>query len=77
MNHIDITSEPVSTIKVTGTSWNPGAGREQQLAEQAERQQAYKKAQLDAGKDLEARLLLMEGAIGHLQEELKKLKENN
>ena len=76
MKHIDIKSEPVSTVKVTGTSWNPNAGREQFLAKQAERQQAFKEAQLAAGKDLETRLLMMEGAIAHLQDELKALKEN-
>lgn len=77
MTNIPINAEPVSTIKVTGTTWNPNAGKDQQLAEQVERQQAFKKAQLEAGKDLEARLLLMEHAIAHIQQELKTLKESN
>lgn len=76
MNHIDIKSEPISTVKMTRTFWNPNAGREQFLAEQTDKQRAFKEAQLAAGKDLETRLLIIEGAIAHLQGELKALKEN-
>lgn len=74
MTSININAEPVSTVKVIGPTWNPNKGRDQLLQEQEDRKQAFEKAQLESGKNLEMRLLQMEGAIAHLQQELKALK---
>lgn len=68
---IDLNSEPVSTIKVTGTTWNPNAGRDRIQAEQAEREAAHKQAQIEAGTDLNLRVMMLEHAVADLQKELK------
>lgn len=74
MTSININAEPVSTVKVTGPTWNPNKGRDQLLKEQEERKQAFDKAQLESGKNLEMRLLCMEAAIKYMQDEIKALK---
>lgn len=73
MNNIDINAEPVSTIKISSTNWNPGKGRQQQLEEKAVEADAFKKARLDGGKDLELRLLVMEHALADLQKKVQKI----
>lgn len=73
MNSIPINSEPVSTIKISSTTWQPNRGQEQQKQEKAEQAQAFHQASLESGKDLKLRVLVLEHALADLQQKVQKI----